>query len=1524
MEFHSWLIENQCVLPQTFSEHHTGPHATWHPKGTEARIDFLAIDTVLRHPELRTWVSNDIDLALQRTDHLCVMMDLPITLCVSDPSQTVPKASANISQKDTVTTLSWQCNVHDHASELQKSIKTRFQAQTQQCPRKSHLSESTWAAIRWKRYCWKRSRQIKATVRTAMLRAVFNAWRSPCDDNQCHQLWTKLADHTMAWYMYQLQQWSPKVRSQVRDDDARYYTGLAEKTSMACADEGMKGLWAAIKPLLPKQRAKRMSNIRCRGPTSTEIRDHFNELEAGVVSSYDDLLKACQTHQKAAAQDAPIVVDVKHLPSRVEMEQRILRQQLHRAPGLDRISGQALRQAMWENSADIYSLVLKAWVLGAEPLQFKGGLLHCISKKAGGSRAQDMRGIMILDGIGKAFHGLIRQRLLQWSSPRRMPTQFGGYQRQQTLFATQLLRAFVRTAEHQNISTTILFLDVRSAFHCMLREHVFGNDGSLPERVKQCLSNSGLDPHAINELTTQYAADFVHTADPCLQRITQDAHSHTWYTLAHHDLCYKTHRGSRPGSPLADLAYNTMMQPLLEEIQNVMMCDEVHHSACANLGLASAPIAWVDDVAIPIVDMNASKLDDTTIRILQKVDTIFQQHGLSLNYAAGKTEAVMQYRGSAAPAMRERRFVEHLGRLQLGADKFLRTVAEYQYLGTSFSQVVSIGHELKVRLAKAGAAYRLLRKQLFMNRRLPVATRLLLLESLVVSILLHGAGNWPLLTVRQHDRIHAAIMKWARSIIGHGFWMSDRVTDTEIQARWKIPPLAVRLAKMRLLFAFKWYSFAPAISHQACTAEDYNDKSWFAAIRQGVQWLATMCQDQCDQVPITTEDVMAWLHAHHQRGAKKVRNATHRYLLQQKLVFDVLAGHRRIWDVCSRAGRTLHRGTIEQEDDAMGCYSCPRCPKVFSTAQALQGHLWSWHHQCSDERLYVFTDTCPICQTCYWTPQRMQQHLKSTRGTPNGCMEQMIRYYEPLSEPIQFDKPPTLVNYHRLPRCRVPGPVNQPIAPLWRRRQLQRLNEYDERWQATGYPTEICPDYVEEQRTKFDNQLEDWYQSGALDRENLLRQWRSHIESQSTKTAVMAFLYWGKNFMHDVIDEWDSPQAIEDVIQSFDDIARPTAIWQIWCEREAVLNWREPSVPDLSMPTAKKTAAARGSKENIQNSLLDQTRILAPFDRAWATPHDHRRPVPIFQMKDGTRYLVILHLFSGRRRPGDCGHWAAEFERRYCAHHGLKIMMLAIDTAIDDQLGNLAPGRSLTAMLELAECGVFALGLGGPPCETWSSARHLRLESNHGGPRPFRSSEMPWGVQFLTARELHQVATGSQLMMTELELEVAIVMHGGDTMMEHPEEPTNQDFASVWRIGLHRHLLPSLAPMVSHHVQQWKHGACAVKPTRIRTLGMARSYHIFQANETPGVQKPESHLGGIDSSGKFKTAAAKEYPGDFCRALIDVALTNVMRRYVQYGSKIVQEAQLGTDSCAWLHRMWAASTVIDPTVEWKPDYQPQR
>ncbi len=48
----------------------------------------------------------------------------------------------------------------------------------------------------------------------------------------------------------------------------------------------------------------------------------------------------------------------------------------------------------------------------------------------------------------------------------------------------------------------------------------------------------------------------------------------------------------------------------------------------------------------------------------------------------------------------------------------------------------------------------------------------------------------------------------------------------------------------------------------------------------------------------------------------------------------------------------------------------------------------------------------------------------------------------------------------------------------------------------------------------------------------------------------------------------------------------------------------------------------------------------------------------------------------------------------------------------------------------LARAGVFAVSLGGPPCETWSAARHLELESGKG-PRPLRSAMSSWGLTHL-------------------------------------------------------------------------------------------------------------------------------------------------------------------------------------------------
>ena len=65
------------------------------------------------------------------------------------------------------------------------------------------------------------------------------------------------------------------------------------------------------------------------------------------------------------------------------------------------------------------------------------------------------------------------------------------------------------------------------------------------------------------------------------------------------DQVFRTSRGSCPSSPLANVAFNATMVHGLKEL------DEALHV----LTPLQPPVAWVDDVAIPIVAQTCSPLE---------------------------------------------------------------------------------------------------------------------------------------------------------------------------------------------------------------------------------------------------------------------------------------------------------------------------------------------------------------------------------------------------------------------------------------------------------------------------------------------------------------------------------------------------------------------------------------------------------------------------------------------------------------------------------------------------------------------------------------------------------------------------------------------------------------------------------------------------------------------------------------------------------------------------------------------------
>jgi hypothetical protein len=242
-----------------------------------------------------------------------------------------------------------------------------------------------------------------------------------------------------------------------------------------------------------------------------------------------------------------------------------------------------------------------------------------------------------------------------------------------------------------------------------------------------------------------------------------------------------------------------MMSSLLKELQMALHQLPLLQQANCFLECPSPTVAWVDDIALPLPCLQASDLDALLESAMSEIHRVFRGYGLRLNCTAGKTEAIVQYRGTGAPERRKARFIDGYGRLDIPGHDPLHIVTHYTHLGIVVAQSCDLRQDLRVKVGKASAAYRSMNKTIFLNRCLGIPLRLKLLDALVLPIIFYGSGSWPLLSARQFQFLASTITKWQRQIAGKGFWKEDNVTDAEFRACWRIPPLAVRLAKHRLL-----------------------------------------------------------------------------------------------------------------------------------------------------------------------------------------------------------------------------------------------------------------------------------------------------------------------------------------------------------------------------------------------------------------------------------------------------------------------------------------------------------------------------------------------------------------------------------------------------------------------------------------------------------------------------------------------------------------------------------------------------
>ena len=677
---------------------------------------------------------------------------------------------------------------------------------------------------------------------------------------------------------------------------------------------------------------------------------------------------------------------------------------------------------------------------------------------------------------------------------------------------------------------------------------------------------------------------------------------------------------------------------------------------------------------------------------------------------------------------------------------------------------------------------------------------------------------------------------------------------------------------------------------------------------------------ECEQVEVIEE----WLQENYQRLPAWSRRAVQRHLLQECTMAEVAYYHEKMKFALEHGG--VRFSELQAETRIGATHKCPDCPKVLQSLQTLAIHRWKAHGTISDERRFVYDGTCRACNKCFWSSQRLQQHLRYSKRKVDGCYHKLARTMVPLDQAVKVSIPPSL-QHHRLPCCEVEGP-QQSLTPAWVTDFENKLRVWQEAWFNMGLPMDLPTTIKEAVEQKIPVTLDQWFEEDLpLQPGQLMSRWlddmQAIIEEHNCpdKVAVWAFLKWGEGNMYDHVEQWFAPDQQLYVEQEFMEFAESSEVWWKLLEKTAIYNaGRDRYIPNVATNTKRP-------------DYPRQVRPREPIGSAYGCDDDARmhelcdvevvqvppqKPPPVFRKPNGDLVIYMLHLFSGRRRSGDIHYWVMEMAKDILP--GIQIVMLSLDTAVHEEC-NLDNGPHWGFLLTLLAEGIFAGCATGPPCETWSAARHVQMEGPGRWPRPLRSASQPWGVVDLSCRELRQLHMGTRLYLHSTLAELYVYSGGGSTLKEHPRAPADRMKVSTWDLHVSRRWVPALNCAWQSHVGQWKYGSVAVKPTTLRHLGCPSGDRTLRSYELHNASYPTEKLEGKDEHGAFKTAKAKEYPSQLAKAIAGALLGGIRDRLCLEVARAFPNFDENVQG--WLDRVTHFSACSDIRETHLPDYQGQ-
>lgn len=1142
----------------------------------------------------------------------------------------------------------------------------------------------------------------------------------------------------------------------------------------------------------------------------------FQTMECGQRMSRDEL-RTLWIEELQTFRQEELLKELHDLPSLTDLELALRRVPRGRSCGPDGIPGELCHHHAAAVARHLYPQLLKMMLHGQEYLGYKGGRLTPAYKGRGATDScVSYRSLLVSNHLGKALHRTIREHHTQIYHRFMQLQQTGGRKHVPVQLAQHQLRTFVRAAKRDCQSTGILYLDLTEAFYRVLREMPMG--GEIPDHVlAHVMKRMNLPPdslHRLHEMLAQPCALAQAGMPDSDRRAVQAIHTSTHFWVQGQQDISRTAMGTRPGDSMADWIFAFAWSMVLNKVEDFMRERSMIQVLQAHEYLPMFGRASMTAETFPFIGPNW--MDDLALCVQ-----------------------------APSPA----RLVSDMGAV---AGFLLDTCKEH-----CLTPNLAVG-KTEIQMSFRGRQSRQFKKDFYGPNAAP--TLLVLGEDEQHHIRL--VRSYRHLGGIAHHTGEQATELTQRAAIGHQALNQHRkiLFQNKQLALSKRAELFTMLVLSKCLYgAESWVLGNQRIEKRfhtlimnlykrlACIGQDTHmtDEDILVMVqmpspgellrRARLRYFATLVHTGLSDLWAILAKDLEWIRLlegdftwmwHQLRHASSLPDPREHYE-QWLYIIQTSPGY---WKRLVRRAMThcvLQRQKVQQ---------------VCELHRRVLPCLWSLVQRETMPPLSVEKDEdavfgCMMCQQVCKSAAGEAAHMCKTHGvvsrlrflydhpTCGACLKH-FHTLEKLKAHLYYNRACRTLLQSRPSRC-TPAPGTGSHSDRQRTLAHDRLLP-----PLQGQGPGECP-VRPRQEIDIDG---DWHQFliDALCEAASVRDFQQQICARLESHAI-SWTLWKRtlHFFMETLAEEDT------VLLGFD-----------FSEVKNVIE-------TLSRSVHWNFLHRYSGKEDKSLAAMEQE----CFE---VTQHLEEQPPERVPRVVG-RHRVMLHAFSGRRRVGDVQFYLDQFaakQSEYILH------IVSMDIIVDKVKGNAMNLQTWEFWITAVRQKYVVAFLAGPPCETWSCARAVDVESceDRHQPRVIRNLEHLWGLPCVRIKELMQLYTGNTLLGFALVIFLEICLIDGVAILEHPAEPLHDPHAaSIWKLPLVRAIL-ALPTVEKIRFSQGLLGAFAPKPTQLMTANLP---HLMLDLHACRVRTEIPHAAAIgkNSDGSWKTTILKEYPPALCRSM---------------------------------------------------------